>query len=105
MKYTILIILFFLVISFRPWNFFTKEIQVEKDSIPQDTLAVAVHDLFTNEYSDLIETKRLDQTIERFMDQWEIKGASLAIMKDGKLIYSKGYGYADEENEVKTDEL
>ena len=103
MKYTILIILFFLVISFRPWNFFTKEIQVEKDSIPQDTLAVAVHDLFTNEYSDLIETKRLDQTIERFMDQWEIKGASLAIMKDGKLIYSKGYGYADEENEVKTD--
>ena len=37
------------------------------------------------------------------MDQWEIKGASLAIMKDGKLIYSKGYGYADEENEVKTD--
>ena len=103
MKYTILIILFFLVISFRPWNFFTKEIQVEKDSIPQDTLAVAVHDLFTNEYSDLIETKRLDQTIERFMDQWEIKGASLAIMKDGKLIYSKRYAYADEENEVKTD--
>ena len=103
MKYTILIILFFLVISFRPWNSFTKEIQVETDSVPQDTLAVAVHDLFTNEYSDLVETKRLDQTIERFMNQWEIKGASLAIMKDGKLIYSKGYGYADEENEVKTD--
>ena len=103
MKYIILIILFFSVISFRPWNSFTKEIQVEKDSIPQDTLAVAVHDLFTNEYSDLVETKRLDQTIERFMSQWEIKGASLAIMKDGKLIYSKGYGYADEENEVKTD--
>ena len=103
MKYIILIILFFSVISFRPWNSFTKEIQVEKDSIPQDTLAVAVHDLFTNEYSDLVETKRLDQTIERFMNQWEIKGASLAIMKDGKLIYSKGYGYADEENEVKTD--
>ena len=103
MKYIILIILFFSVISFSPWNSFTKEIQVEKDSIPQDTLAVAVHDLFTNEYSDLVETKRLDQTIERFMNQWEIKGASLAIMKDGKLIYSKGYGYADEENEVKTD--
>lgn len=36
------------------------------------------------------------------MDQGEIKGASLA-MKDGKHVYSKGYGYADEENEVKTD--
>lgn len=41
---------------------------MEKDSIPEDTLAVAVHDLFTNEYSDLVETKRLDQTIERFMN-------------------------------------
>lgn len=40
-----------------------KEIQVEKDSIPQDTLAVAVHDLFTNEYSDLVETKRLDKRL------------------------------------------
>ena len=102
MKYTILVILFFLIISFKPWKSYTEEIQVEED-IPQDTLTVAIHDLFNNEYSDLIETKRLDQTIERFMNQWEIKGASLAIMKDGKLIYSKGYGYADEENDVKTD--
>lgn len=31
------------------------------------------------------------------MKRWEIKGGSLAVMKDGRLIYSKGYGWADEE--------
>ena len=56
MKYTILVILFFLIISFKPWKSYTEEIQVEED-IPQDTLTVAIHDLFNNEYSDLIETK------------------------------------------------
>ena len=53
MKYTILVILFFLIISFKPWKSYTEEIQVEED-IPQDTLIVAIHDLFNNEYSDLI---------------------------------------------------
>ncbi|MFO3729250.1 serine hydrolase domain-containing protein [Butyricimonas muris] len=102
MKYTILLILIFVVLITIPWKSHPEKIQVEEIP-PQDTLAIAIHDLFTNEYSDLDETKRLDNTIERFMRQWEIKGASLAIMKDGKLIYSKGYGYADEENGIKTD--
>ena len=55
MKYIILIILFFSVISFRPWNSFTKEIQVEKDSIPQDTLAT--DDMFITEHY-FIETSK-----------------------------------------------
>ena len=45
--------------------------------------------------SDLEETKKMERTIERFMAQWEIKGASLAIRKNGKLLYSKGFGIAD----------
>ena len=69
----------------------------------EDTLTVAIHDMLSNQYSDLEETKRLDKTIERFLDQWEIKGASLAIMKDGRLIYSKGYGYANVEDSVAMD--
>lgn len=102
MKYTIIIILLLLIVGFIPWKSATEVIPVIQE-IPQDTMTVAIHDLFNNEYSDLDETKRFDQTIERFMRQWEIKGASLAVMKDGKLIYSKGYGYADEENDIKTD--
>lgn len=102
MKYTIILILLLLVLVIIPWKSHPEKLQ-DEEAPPQDTLTTAIHDLFTNEFSDLDETKRLDQTIERFMNQWEIKGASLAIMKDGKLIYSKGYGYADEENGIKTD--
>ncbi len=36
-----------------------------------------------------------DAIIEQFLDRWSIKGASVAVMKDNKLIFSKGYGFAD----------
>ncbi|MDF2436748.1 MAG: class beta-lactamase-related serine hydrolase [Bacteroidota bacterium] len=38
----------------------------------------------------------LDNKIKGFMDTWEIPGASVAITKDGKTIYSKAFGYSDQ---------
>ena len=29
------------------------------------------------------------------MKKWTIEGASVAIAKDGKLVYARGFGYAD----------
>lgn len=58
-----------------------------------------INQVITNELSNLDETKRLDRDIVNFMRKWEIVGASLAIMKNDKLIYCKGYGYADKEAE------
>jgi CubicO group peptidase (beta-lactamase class C family) len=34
----------------------------------------------------------LDKYIERGMKQWQIPGLAIAIVKDGKVIVSKGYG-------------
>ncbi|MEG0499571.1 MAG: serine hydrolase domain-containing protein [Rikenellaceae bacterium] len=62
-----------------------------------------INNVITNEMSDLMETKRLDRNIENFMRRWEIVGASLAIMKNDKLIYCKGYGYADKDREEACD--
>ncbi|MDX9781569.1 MAG: serine hydrolase domain-containing protein [Bacteroidales bacterium] len=62
---------------------------------------ISLNLLISNELSNLEETKKLDSQIERFMREWQIKGASLAVMKDEKLIYSKGYGWADEETGVR----
>jgi CubicO group peptidase (beta-lactamase class C family) len=36
-----------------------------------------------------------DEEINAFLDRWDIKGASVAVMKDNKLIYSKGYGFTN----------
>ncbi len=64
---------------------------------------ISINHLLTNEMSDIDECISLDKYINNFMKRWEIKGASLAIMKDGKLVYSKGYGWADEEMGIHTD--
>ncbi|MGZ3921241.1 MAG: serine hydrolase domain-containing protein [Bacteroidia bacterium] len=36
-----------------------------------------------------------DSLIKQFISRWKINGAAVAITKNGKLIYNKGFGYAD----------
>lgn len=51
-------------------------------------------------YVSSSEMKVIDQDVEKFIKNWEIKGASLAIVKDGRLVYAKGYGYAHQEKKI-----
>ncbi|TAE67197.1 MAG: class A beta-lactamase-related serine hydrolase [Bacteroidetes bacterium] len=44
----------------------------------------------------------LDNAAENFIKQWKLKGMTIAVAKDGKLVYAKGFGYADEEKNIKT---
>ena len=57
----------------------------------------AVNHRLTNADSDFPAVLRMDKTIEAFLRQWDIKGASVAVVKDGRLVYAKGFGYADVE--------
>lgn len=36
-----------------------------------------------------------DAVVKAFMDRWDIPGASVAISKDGRLVYERGFGYAN----------
>lgn len=45
----------------------------------------------------------LDKQVERFMRREVLKGASMAVAKDGKLVYAKGFGFADKEGGLKVD--
>jgi CubicO group peptidase (beta-lactamase class C family) len=36
-----------------------------------------------------------DEMMERFMEDNEVPGAALAVAKDGRLVYARGFGYAD----------
>ena len=49
----------------------------------------------TNELSDSPEFTDFERVVKNFLKRWEIVGASVAVAKDGKLIYAKGFGYAD----------
>ncbi len=43
----------------------------------------------------------IDSRIEAFLKKYNIPGATLAISKNGKMVYAKGYGFADVEKQEK----
>jgi CubicO group peptidase (beta-lactamase class C family) len=50
-----------------------------------------------NELSDREEFIPLEIRVNRLLDKYAIKGASVAVMKDGRLVLARGFGYADQE--------
>jgi CubicO group peptidase (beta-lactamase class C family) len=65
--------------------------------------ATPVSHAITNNLSQYESMVALDSMIESFMDKWGIVGASVAITKDEKLLYAKGFGYADKETRTDVD--
>jgi CubicO group peptidase (beta-lactamase class C family) len=43
------------------------------------------------------DVKQLDAKIRAVQKQFKIPGVSIAIVKDGKLVYAKGYGYGEKD--------
>lgn len=58
-----------------------------------------LNDSLCNAISDLPTTETMERYIKRWMARYNIKGASLAVMRDEHLIYCKGFGWADKECE------
>ena len=58
-----------------------------------------LNDSLSNAISDLPTTEKMEQYIKRWMSRNNIRGASLAVMRNEKLIYCKGFGWADQEME------
>ena len=40
----------------------------------------------------------VDEVFSKFMNNWDIPGGSIAIVKDGRLVYARGFGYANKES-------
>lgn len=61
---------------------------------------IYLNDTLKNNMSEIEELAGLDKKVKSFMRQWQIKGASLSIMRNDSLLYSKGYGWADEQKGI-----
>jgi len=94
-----LIVTIIIILIFRPWHWFSGW-SGRTDIIAADTVRVPLNQILSNMDSDLPQAAKFDKAVNQFIRKWDIRGASLAIMKDGNLIYSKGYGYADVKNQV-----
>ena len=64
-------------------------------------LPVGLNEKLSNSLSERREFEGLDKEMKRYLRKWEMKGASVAIMRNDSLIFAKGYGWADEEEEIK----
>ena len=59
-----------------------------------------LNSLLTNDLSNVRSLYDLDDDIRHYMRKWDIQGASLSIMRNDSLVYSKGYGWADKEKSL-----
>ncbi len=61
--------------------------------------AVSSHRI-ANTFSDQDRFEVIDANVNRFLSRNNMVGASLSVVKDGKLVFTKGYGYADKEKSI-----
>jgi CubicO group peptidase (beta-lactamase class C family) len=54
-------------------------------------------------FSDDPVFKSIDNAVNSFLDRHGMAGASVAIAKDGQMVFAKGYGWADKDNRVRTE--
>jgi CubicO group peptidase (beta-lactamase class C family) len=94
-KYKILLFTFLLLlVSVKPG--------AKENSIVLTDKLVPNNIRLTNNISSGSEFTGVEKTINAFLRKWTIEGASIAIAKDGKLIYAHGFGYADTAMKIET---
>jgi CubicO group peptidase (beta-lactamase class C family) len=51
----------------------------------------------TNELSQFSGSKLIEKEAGEFLQQWNLAGMTMSIVKDGKLVYARGFGFSDVE--------
>ena len=85
-----IILLFILLLSLVSY----KQGAVEVVNVPLEKFEPANIRL-TNSNSSGVEFTGVEKNVTAFLRKWEIAGASVAVCRDGKLIFARGFGYAD----------
>ena len=58
-----------------------------------------INAVLTNEMSDCENLGRFEKDVRTFMQRWQIRGMEIAVMRNDSLLYSKGFGWADQQKE------
>lgn len=81
--------LLFLLVSFNPGPGARESTSILVDKLVPNNIRL------TNKISSGSEFNGIEKVVNSFLHRWSIAGASMAIAKDGKLIFAQGFGYAD----------
>ena len=58
---------------------------------------IHLNSTINNSMSKIEGLTGMDQEMKAYLNKWNIKGASLAILRNDSLVYAKGYGWADKD--------
>jgi CubicO group peptidase (beta-lactamase class C family) len=67
----------------------------QENSVVINEMLVPRNVRLSNSSSEGKEFACVEKTVNSFLRKWSIAGASVAIAKDGKLVYARGFGFAD----------
>jgi CubicO group peptidase (beta-lactamase class C family) len=84
---------FFLFFSLGSNHFESKVVLKSIDEIDTNSLNFKV----TNDLSQFSGSRLIEKEAGEFLQQWNLAGMTMSIVKDGKLVYAHGFGYADVE--------
>jgi CubicO group peptidase (beta-lactamase class C family) len=77
--------------------------EFDANELPKHTQKVDANGLnfkITNELSDFAGNKFIAKEANVFLQQWNLAGMTMSIVKDGKLVFAHGYGYSDIETKT-----
>jgi CubicO group peptidase (beta-lactamase class C family) len=66
-----------------------------KSSIEVDTQSLNFK--LTNNLSQFAGSRFIEKEAQEFLQQWNLAGMTMSVVKDGKLVYAHGFGYSDVE--------
>jgi CubicO group peptidase (beta-lactamase class C family) len=79
------------------FSFGSRSYQTEKTIPPYYKLELqGLNSRLTNEVSNFADSSVVEKQVSRFMNQWGLKGVSVAILKNERLVYAQGFGIADD---------
>ena len=58
-------------------------------------LLLASSALFFTSSSSAFSNKRTDRAIKRVLEEFQAAGVSVAVVKNGEIVYNKSFGYKD----------
>jgi CubicO group peptidase (beta-lactamase class C family) len=68
---------------------------IKPNTLLRSELTPSISTRITNETSDIAKFEEVEKRLISLMNRFDIKGASVAVARDGKLVFAKGLGYAD----------
>lgn len=78
-------------------NYSPGEIGGHEAPLPVPTVAGS---RVTNTLSEREEYAYLDYTVTSFMKTWDLHGASVAVAREGQMVFARGYGFADADQRI-----